>query len=71
MMNIFIPSKFYNMMPVLCIALALVFALTPPGIVKIVCIVYLLGYSGYILYKRVTYCSMNVESSDDPDEEIY
>ncbi len=39
-------------MPLICIILALLFAFTPPGVVKVLCIAYLLGYAGFMLYKR-------------------
>ena len=39
-------------MPLICIILALLFAFTPPGLVKVFCIAYLLGYAGFMLYKR-------------------
>ena len=39
-------------MPLICIILALLFAFTPPGVVKIFCITYLVGYAGFMLYKR-------------------
>ena len=51
-MDIFVPEIFYKTLPLLCVLLAVVFALMPASFVKFICIAYLLSYAGYITFKR-------------------
>ena len=53
-MAVWIPKRLYSLLPVLCIVLAIIFYFMPPGFIKWVCIVYLVGYALYVTIKRLT-----------------
>jgi hypothetical protein len=53
-MDVWVPKRLYYLLPGLCIVLAIIFYIMPPGFIKWVCIVYLVGYAGYVFIKRLT-----------------
>lgn len=55
MLKIWVPQKFYDYLPLVCIIIATITLFIPSSYIKILCSIYLYGYGIYIFYKRLTY----------------
>ena len=52
-MQIWVPDRLYHALPWLCLAAGTVAWLLPAGVVVVLCALYLYGYDGWMLWRRL------------------